>query len=137
MSALLVRTWSAQAPPTVVTVGGEIDIATAPALRRHLLSLPDCSTIVDLSEVQLLSAAGLTELVNLRDRLARADARLALAGAPRPLRRVLTVTGLDHTVALADTLDEAAILLATPIPQRPRPLVSTTRPCGESPAPRT
>ena len=107
MSALLVRASIAQAPPTLVAVAGEIDIASAPALRRHLLSLPDCSTILELSGVQLLSAAGLTELVNLHDRLTRAGARLALAAAPRLVRRVLAITGLDDTMMLADTVDDA------------------------------
>lgn len=103
MTAMLVRTSSEQAPLTVVTVTGEIDMATVPALRCHLLSLPDCSTILDLSEVRLLAAAGLTELVDLRDRLTRADARLVLAATPPPLRRVLAMTGLDDTMTLTDT----------------------------------
>ncbi len=118
MSALLVRTSSAPAPPMVVTVTGEIDIATAPALRRHLLSLPDCSTILDLSGVSLLCAAGLTELVDLHTRLTRVDARLALAAAPPPVRRVLVITGLDNTLTLTDTLDDAVTLVTTPIRRR-------------------
>jgi anti-anti-sigma factor len=131
MSALLVRASIAQAPPTLVTVAGEIDIASVPALRRHLLSLPDCSTILELSGVELLSAAGLTELVDLRDRLTRADARLALAAAPRLVRRVLVIAGLADTMMLADTLDDAVQLVTTPIPQRPRPrLFSAARSCG-------
>ena len=133
MSALLVRASIAKAPPTLVTVAGEIDIASAPALRRHLLSLPDCSTILELSGVELLSAAGLTELVDLRDRLSRADARLALAAAPRLVRRVLVIAGLADTMMLADTLDDAVQLVTTPIPQRPRPrprLFSAARSCG-------
>jgi anti-anti-sigma factor len=133
MSALLVRTSIPQAPPTpvTVTVAGDIDIASAPSLRRHLLSLPDCSTILELSGVELLSAAGLTELVDLHDRLTRADARLALAAAPRLVRRVLVITGLADTMMLADTLDDAVHLVATPMPQRPRPrLFSAARSCG-------
>ncbi len=118
MSALLVRTSSALAPPTVVTVTGEIDIATAPALRRHLLSLPGCGTVLDLSGVPLLCAAGLTELVDLHDRLTRVDARLALAAAPRPVRRVLVITGLDNTMTLTDTLPDAVNLVAAPVPRR-------------------
>ena len=82
MFALLIRTSIPQPPPTLVTVAGDIDIASAPLLRRHLLSVPGSSTVLDLSGVQLLSAAGLTELVDLRDRLTRADARLVLAGRP-------------------------------------------------------
>ena len=132
MSALLVRTSTAQAPPTLVAVAGEIDIATVTTLRRHLLSLPDCSTILDLSEVSLLSAAGLTALVDLHDRLTRADARLALAAASPSVRRVLTITGLDDTMTLADTLDDAVHLVATPTSRRirPRSLVSGARSCG-------
>jgi len=119
MSALLIRTAIPQAPPTLVTVAGDIDIASAPSLRRHLLSVPECSTVLDLSGVQLLSAAGLTELVDLRDRLTRADARLALAAAPRLVRRVLTITGLDDTMLLADTVDDAVHLVTAPIPPAP------------------
>jgi anti-sigma B factor antagonist len=118
MSALLIRTSIPQAPPTLVTVAGDIDIASAPSLRRHLLSVPESSTVLDLSGVQLLSAAGLTELVDLRDRLTRADARLALA-APRLVRRVLAITGLDDTMMLADTLHDAVQLVTIPIPPAP------------------
>ncbi len=121
MSALLVRTSIPQTPPTLVTVAGEIDVATAPSLRRRLLSVPDSSTVLDLSGVQLLSAAGVTELVDFRDRLTRADARLALAAAPRLVRRVLEIAGLDDTMLLADTVDDAARLVTTPIRQRPGP----------------
>ena len=81
--------------------------------------------------MQLLSAAGLTELVDLHNRLTRADARLALAAAPRLVRRVLAITGLDDTMMLADTLDDAIHLMTTPIPQRrPLSLVSATRSRG-------
>jgi anti-sigma B factor antagonist len=127
MSALLVRTSSALAPPTVVTIAGEIDIATAPALRCHLLSLPGRSTILELSGVPLLCAAGLTELVDLHDRLTRADARLALAAVPPPVRRVLAITGLDDRMTLTDTLDDAVHLMTIPISQRRPQSSSATR----------
>jgi anti-anti-sigma factor len=129
MSALLIRASIAQAPPTLVTIAGDIDTATVAGLRRHLLSVPACSTVLDLSGVELLSAAGLTELVDLRDRLTRADARLALA-APRLVRRVLAITKLDDTMLLADTLHDAVQLVTTQIPRRPRAL----SPVSENPA---
>ena len=135
MPALLIQTSPTQTPPTLVTIAGEIDIASAPALRRHLLSLPEFDTVLELSWVKLLSGAALTELVDLRDRLAQADARLALAATSPSARRVLAITGLDDTMLLADTLDEAVHLVATAMPQRPRTrprlsLVSPTRSCG-------
>jgi anti-anti-sigma factor len=128
MSALLIRTSIAQAPPTLVTIAGDIDTATVAGLRRHLLSVPACSTALDLSGVELLSAAGLTELVDLRDRLTRADARLALAAAPRLVRRVLAITGLDDTMMLADTVDDAVHLLTTPDPTVPTATVARRGP---------
>jgi hypothetical protein len=36
---------------------GEIYIATVAALRRHLLALPACGTVVELSRASLLVAA--------------------------------------------------------------------------------
>ena len=113
MPGLVIQTSTPQTRPTVVTVGGEIDIATVPALRRHLRSVPDCTTILEFSGVRLVSAAGLTELVDLRDRLTLAGARLALAGASPSIRRILTITGLDDTVMLADTLHAAVELVST------------------------
>ncbi len=68
MSALMIWTSPTQTPPTVATIAGKIDIASAPALRHHLLALPDLHTVLKLSGVELLSAAALTELVDLRNR---------------------------------------------------------------------
>ena len=61
-------------------------------------------------DVRLRSAAGVTELVDLHDRLSRAAAHLAIAAAPRHVRKVPTITGLDDIVILADTVDDATRL---------------------------
>jgi anti-anti-sigma regulatory factor len=63
---------------TLVTIAGEVDIATCPELRGHLETLPYRSTVVQMSEVELLFAAGLTVLLDLRGRFARAGARVVL-----------------------------------------------------------
>jgi anti-anti-sigma factor len=116
VSVLLVRTSPVQAAPTpvtptLVTIAGEIDISTVPALRRHLLALPVCSTVVELSGVSLLGAVGVNELVDLRDRLTRADMTLVLAAVRPVVRRVLAITGIADTIALTDTLDDAIYLI--------------------------
>ena len=118
MSALLVHIAAVQTPPTLVELAGEIDIRTVPSLRRHLRTLPNHSTIVEMAGVRLLSAAGVAELVDLRDRLARVDKHLALA-ATRPLvRRILAITGIADTVLLADTVAAATGLISTTGRQR-------------------
>jgi anti-anti-sigma factor len=115
VSALIVRTISsplASSAAVLVTVAGEIDITSAPALRGHLQALADRDSLLDMSGVTLLSAAGLTVLLDLQDRLARADARLVLAGVPAPARRVLTVTGLDDRLIMAASVVDAVARLS-------------------------
>ncbi len=119
---MLVRTLPTGVPLTPVAVVGEIDIASVPALRRHLLALPDTSTILELSGVDLPSAAGLTEVVDLRDRLAGVDASLAVTAARPLVRQVLAITGLDDSIMLTDTVDDAVHLMTTASPHRRRPL---------------
>jgi anti-anti-sigma factor len=130
MTDLLVQAAPAQAPPTLVTVSGEIDLATVGELRRHLQALPACSTVLDLSGVSLLSASGVTELLRLHDRLARADALLVLAAAPPLARRVLSVIELDRAMVLADTVEDSLDLVVAGTPRHPSRAGSPTRPCG-------
>jgi len=127
MGTLLVEVLIAQAQPTLVTIAGEVDLATVPVLRRHLHALPERSTVLDLSGVQFLSAAGVTELIDLHARLMRVDAGMALAGASTMVRRVLAITGLDDMVALADTPADAVRLIASPTPGGWSPSSSATR----------
>jgi anti-anti-sigma factor len=98
---------------TLLVVAGEIDIATAPQLRDHLGSLPDRHTVVDLSGVTLLGAAGLTVLLDLKHRLDRADARLLLAAAPIRVVRVLAATRLTTALPGAHTVRHAIALIIT------------------------
>jgi anti-anti-sigma factor len=119
--ALLIRTVRTDASSTVVAAAGDIDLASAPQLHRHLLVLPDRDTVLDMSGVSLLAAAGLTALLDTQDRLTRAGARLVLAAPSPPVRRALAITGLDTRLATAPTV-EAGTKLITPAGQRRAPL---------------
>jgi anti-sigma B factor antagonist len=115
VTPLVVRTFRVPMA-TLVTVAGEVDIATAPELRGHLLALPDRSVVVDMSEVGLLSAAGLSVLLDLQDRLTRTGARVVLTNAAACVRRVLDLTGLDEIFAMASTVEDAVELVASGLP---------------------
>jgi anti-anti-sigma factor len=106
VSALVVhiRTFPA---PTLVTVAGEIDLLTAPQLRERVRPLPDDDVILDISQVRLLAAAGLHALKELQDRRTRAGAQLVLAAPSAPVRRVLCATGLDKTLPVAASVEDA------------------------------
>ena len=110
MAALIICIRTALAP-TLVTVAGEIDVLTAPQLRDQVRTLPDGDVVLDISGVRLLAAAGLSVLLDLQDRRARAGAQLVLAAAPPSVHRVLCVIGLDQTLPMTATIEEAFALV--------------------------
>jgi anti-sigma B factor antagonist len=83
---------------TLITLNGELDIASAPSLRERLhAALIDTGpyVVIDLSGVVFCDASGLALLVDARRRIGP-NGTVVLA-APRPqLLRLLRVTGLDR-----------------------------------------
>jgi anti-sigma B factor antagonist len=89
-----------------VTVAGEIDDSTAPALREALARAVgnDSGRLeLDLTDVTFFSCAGLTALLGARH---AAGSRLELIGAGRQVRRVLQLLHLDAAFG-SDTATEA------------------------------
>jgi anti-anti-sigma factor len=95
---------------TVVTISGELDIASAPVLREQLLGLlrPGASRIViDLAEVTFCDASGLAVLVGASRRAGLLDGVVRLA-APAPLvATILRLTGLHSRFQIFATVPEA------------------------------
>ncbi len=91
----------------VLTVTGDVDAVSAPALRRLLLEAlgePDATDVLlDLRRVTFLDSAGLTALV-VADRTARDTGRtLRLrCGTARAVRRPLDITGLVAVLTISD-----------------------------------
>ena len=82
-----------------LAVSGEIDIATAPGLRRELETLiaeAHSPAVLDLSAVTFIDAAGLSELVAAKRKVAHTDVEIVLVDPSAPCRRILEVTGLDR-----------------------------------------
>ncbi len=94
---------------TVVHVGGEVDVYTAPSLRRFLdEQIHDGArdVVVDLSEVGFLDSTGLGVLVG-RLKLLRANGgTLRLVGLGERVLRVFTITGLDRVFEFAPSIEE-------------------------------
>jgi anti-anti-sigma factor len=79
---------------TVVSVRGDIDMATAPRLRQVLIDATSLAVVVDLSAVTFMDASGLGVLVGAA-RLARNEGRDLVLRDPSPSAlRVLQVTGM-------------------------------------------
>ncbi|MFH9352183.1 STAS domain-containing protein [Kitasatospora sp. NPDC017646] len=90
-----------QATPFVVTAHGEIDLDTAPHLRREISrALAEHQEVVlDLSEVTFMDCSGLGVLVRARNQADRSGRRLVLRGIGRPVTRLLELTGLGRRLA--------------------------------------
>ena len=100
---------------TLITVAGEVDIATASALRERLAG-PTASgkpIIVDLDAVSFIDASGLGVLAGAASRAATHGASLHLVCAREQTRRLFTITDLDRRIPLARTMAEACRNLAT------------------------
>jgi len=98
----------------VVTVAGEVDIATVAQLREPLFELAADGRplVVDLDQVSFIDASGLGALVGAARRAAGHGASLHVAcGRPQTMR-LFRLTGLDHQIPLARSLDEALEALA-------------------------
>jgi anti-sigma B factor antagonist len=80
---------------TVITVAGEVDIATAPRLGHHLAPLAGSGrpVIADLDQVSFIDAAGLRVLAAAARQAAAAGGSLHVVSGRYQVRRVFALTG--------------------------------------------
>jgi len=85
----------------VVTVAGEIDIATATRLRERLFELAASGRplVADLDQVRFIDSAGLAALVGAARRAAVHDGGLHVVCAGPRVRQLFWLTGLDRRPA--------------------------------------
>jgi anti-sigma B factor antagonist len=91
-------------PSVTVVLDGEIDIVTAPAIRRILLAAisgGDVQLAVDMSGVTFIGAAGIGVLVAAANRARQAGGGLSLLAPSRQVRWLLDVLHLDAILPTA------------------------------------
>jgi len=95
---------------TVLEVGGEVDVYTAPRLRERLVQLVEQGVlhiVVDLSGVEFLDSTGLGVLIGTLRRLRAVDGTFRLVCAQERLLKIFRITALDRVFALYDTVEAA------------------------------
>lgn len=94
----------------VITLAGELDIASAPRLRDALgeaIRDGHPRVVVDLGEITFIDSMGLAALLNGLRRLTRAEATLSIVAVHPDVLRTFRLTRLDSTFSLYDSLDAA------------------------------
>jgi len=95
---------------SVVQVGGEVDVATAPRLRERLVDLVNHGRhrlVLDLGAVGFIDSTGLGVLIGVLKRIRTVDGSLRLVLVEPHVRKVFEITGLDGVFAIHPTLDDA------------------------------
>ena len=97
----------------VVSVGGSVDMLTAPGLSEAIdgaLAKKPKGLIVDLSKVEFLGSAGISVLMKARDTLGDATPFCVVADGPAT-HRPLTLLGINELMSLCRRLGDAVIKL--------------------------
>ena len=95
---------------TVLEVGGEVDVYTAPRLRERLVELVDAgarNVVVDLGRVDFLDSTGLGVLVGALKRVRTNDGELALVCTEPRILKVFEITGLTKVFPMRRSVEEA------------------------------
>jgi anti-sigma B factor antagonist len=85
--------------PTVVHLCGELDMATAPALRDRL-ALIEGDIELDCSRLEFIDATGLAVFASANRQCAAQGAQFVLSRPPALLLRLLRITGLDEIITV-------------------------------------
>ena len=94
----------------VVSVMGEVDLATAPALEQTLLGAAEDRTgevIVDLTGCSFLDSRGLGALIATRGRLERSNRWLALVLSKPSVLKIFRITQFDKLFEIYPSLGAA------------------------------
>src|SRR5688572_33504926 len=94
----------------VISLGGEVDLYTAPEFKQQLLDVigqGGKDVVVDFSDTTFIDSTTLGVLVGGVKRLRAQDGRLALVCSDRNITKIFEITGLDRVFTIYPTRDEA------------------------------
>jgi len=94
---------------TVISVSGELDLASSPALEEELERVAQSNAgvvIVDLRQLEFMDSTGLSVLVKAHQQAEEQGRRLGLVNGSQQVQRLLNLTGVADRLTLADTPEE-------------------------------
>jgi anti-anti-sigma factor len=96
----------------VLVLEGELDLASAPELRRHLDEFDGAALVLSFKRATFIDSAVLKELLRARVELGERGVRLVLAAVPPPIRRLMDLTRTSELFEDADSVDDALTRLS-------------------------
>ena len=94
---------------TVITVAGELDLASSPALQEELDRVAASDSrlvIIDLRELDFMDSTGLSVLVRAHQRAEEHGRRLAMVKGPQQVQRLLSLTGVADRLTVVDSPED-------------------------------
>lgn len=95
---------------TIVSVGGEIDVYTAPKLRDKITELVGAGVydlVIDMEAVEFLDSTGLGVLVGGLKKVRANQGSLQLVCTQDRLLKIFRITGLAKVFVIHDSVDAA------------------------------
>lgn len=93
----------------VITVSGEVDLATSPDLDQAIISGIESgaqSVIIDLTDVSFMDSSGLGVIVRGLKRSREADKDLDLIITNERVLKVFGITGLDQVIPIHASIED-------------------------------
>ncbi len=104
----------------VISLGGEVDLYTAPEFKQQLLDViaqGGRNVIVDFSNTTFIDSTTLGVLVGGVKRLRTNDGQLSLVCSDRNITKIFEITGLNKVFPIYGTRDEAVSQIGQAQPQ--------------------
>jgi anti-anti-sigma factor len=90
----------------LLSVSGELDLATGPTLERELelaLAGEPGLVILDLRQLEFMDSTGLSVLIRAHNTAQSQGQRLGIVGGSRQVRRLLNLTGVAERLTVVDS----------------------------------
>jgi anti-sigma B factor antagonist len=101
----------------IVTIGGEIDVYTAPRIRETIISLIHSGhvrLVLDMTRTEMMDSTGLGVLVGGLKRCVAKDGLLVIVLGHADILRKFNITGLSRVVKIFDDLPAATAMALDP-----------------------
>lgn len=93
----------------LLSVAGELDLASGPTLERELEVAFDGNpglVILDLRQLEFMDSTGLSVLIRAHNTAQAQGQRLGIVGGSRQVRRLLNLTGVADRLTIVESPDQ-------------------------------